>query len=131
EGAELMTAVLLWKEYRQQRAVWLAIAALAVLLSACLLAWMGHQSDWRGNQADALRAGLNGMLLCLVVVYGIVSGALLLANEKEEGTLAFLDNLIGWRGPLYARKLAAGVVLTLSQCLALAGLAWGLGFGSW
>ena len=34
-----MTAVLLWKEYRQQRAVWLAIAALAVLLSACLLAW--------------------------------------------------------------------------------------------
>jgi hypothetical protein len=126
-----MTAVLLWKEYRQQRAVWLAIAALAVLLTGCVLAWMGHRSEWGTDEQDTLRAGLNGMLLCLVVVYGIVSGALLLASEKEEGTLAFLDNLVGWRGPLYARKLAAGVALTLSQCAALTGLALGLRFGSW
>ncbi len=39
-----MNAVLWWKEYRQQRAVWLAIVVVAVLLVWSLGETMGHGS---------------------------------------------------------------------------------------
>src|SRR5204862_7942451 len=73
---------------------------------------------------------LNVVVLCLAVAHGVVVGAVSLAGEKEDATLAFLDGLSSRRGPLWGRKLAAGALLTLSQSAVLAALAAGLGFGT-
>jgi hypothetical protein len=126
-----VNAVILWKEYRQQRAVWLAILILAVLLVVILAEILGKGSGLQVYRDERLRSTLLTVVLCLVVAQGMVSGALLLASEKEDGTLVFLDNLTGKRGPIWISKCAAGVFLTLSQGLVLAGLAVGMGFGSW
>jgi hypothetical protein len=126
-----MTAAVLWKEYRQQRAVWLAIAILGVLLVVLLAAVMGNGTQWEVFQDRHIRGLLNAVVFCLVVTYGLVSGALLLAGELDEGTMVFLDSLTGQRGTLWARKCAAGALFTLFLSLVLAGMAVGLGFTSW
>ena len=56
---------------------------------------------------------------------------LLLAGEKEERTLDFLDNLTGRRGPIWWSKVLAGASLTLYQTLAMSAIAVALGVGSW
>jgi hypothetical protein len=126
-----VNAVMLWKEYRQQRAIWLAIVVLAILLVVSLDEFLGQGSGLQVYRDERLRSTLLIVLLGLVVAQGMVSGALLLAGEKEDGTLVFLDNLTGKRGPIWIRKCVVGFFLTLSQSLALTGLAMGLGFGSW
>lgn len=126
-----MTAVVLWKEYRQQRAVWIAIALLAVLLPAILIPALGNETGWRVSETNPVRWILAILLFGLVVTYGIVSGALLLAGEKEDGTLPFLDNLSGRRAPIWWSKLWAGVLFSLTQGLALAVLALILGIVTW
>src|SRR5439155_1382335 len=67
----------------------------------------------------------------LIVSFGVVSGALLLAGDKDDGTMDFLERLAGGRGSLWARKCLAGALFALTQGLVLAGLAVGLGFGPW
>jgi len=126
-----MTAVLLWKEYRQQRAFWLVIVGLALLLVVSLGETMGRGSGWEVFQDRQVRPILSSLVVILVMVHGLAAGALLLAGDKDDGVLVFLDSLTGRRGPLFARKVVAGVLLTLSQSLVLAGLAFGLGFGSY
>jgi hypothetical protein len=126
-----MTSVLLWKEYRQQRTVWLAIAFLAILLVISLAETLGHGSNWQVFREERLRDSLNLVIHSLIVSYGVVCGALLLAGESDDGTLAFLDTLTGWRSLLWTRKCLAGVLLTLSLSVALIGLALVLGFASW
>lgn len=118
-----MNSVLFWKEYRQQRPLWLAIFILAILLGEGLLVVLG-----RGTEAQAAPAVA---LFCLALTYGVVSGASLLATEKEDGTLAFLDTLTSRRSALWRSKVLAGFVLTVVQGLALAGLGLSLGFCSW
>jgi len=125
-----MTAALLWKEYRQQRSLWLAMVVVAGLLVTSIASVLGLPGGWDAPDLN-LQSLLNGVLLCLAAIYGVVSGALLLAGEKEEGTLPFLDNLMGQRRPLWSRKLLAGVCLTLSQAVAMVGVASALGFASW
>ncbi len=126
-----MTWALLWKEYRQQRVIWLAIAILAVLLTVLLAATLGHGSGAQAYADPGLQQILNIVLFCLVVTYGIVAGALLLAAEKEDGTLAFLDNQTGRRTPSWLTKVGAGVAFTLLQGLTVMALAVVLGFDSW
>jgi hypothetical protein len=126
-----MTAAVLWKEYRQQRAVWVAIAMLAILLVVILAVTMGKGTGWQVFHDRDIRAALNTVVVTLAIAYGLVSGALLLAGENDDGTLVFLDCLTGWRGVLWTRKCLAGAFFTLSQSLVLAILAIGLGFGSW
>ena len=53
------------------------------------------------------------MATVVAVVYGVVAGAMLLAGDKEDGTLDFLDSLTGRRSALFARKVIAGVLLGL------------------
>jgi hypothetical protein len=126
-----MSAVLLWKEYRHQRAIWLAIAVLAVLLVVGLGAVLGQGDGLQAFQDSQVRQTLIYVVCCLALSHGVVVGAGLLAGEKEGGTLLFLDTLAGQRGPVWERKLVAGVLLSTAQGLALAALAIGLGFGSW
>src|SRR5262249_398265 len=98
EGGQTMTAVLLWKEYRQQRAFWLAVALLALLLVLSLAETLGQGSLWQVFHDESIGIALKGVLICLSIAYGVVSGALLLAGESDEGTLVFLDNLTMRRG---------------------------------
>ncbi len=126
-----MTAVILWKEYRHQRSFWLAIALLAVLLVISLSSTMAQGSGMQVFEEERVRDALILVVVVLSISYGLVSGALLLAGESDDGTLVFLDSLSGWRGPLWVRKCLAGAVLTLAMGLALAVLAVGLGFAPW
>src|SRR5690349_13782202 len=123
-----MTSVLLWKEYRQQRTFWLAILVLAVLLVVAFAETQGQGNGWQVYQEERIRPTLNLALICLMLAQGIVSGALLLAGEYEDGTLVLLDSATGQRTPVWLRKCLAGMILTLSQSLALMALAAGLQF---
>ncbi len=121
-----MNAVLFWKEYRQQRSLWLAILVLAVGVSEALTRYFGPIPIDRYSLGPRV-LDPEFALFSLTATYGVISGALLLAAEKEEGTLAFLDSLAGLRTSLWVRKCVAGVVLTVSQGLVVAGLALVLG----
>lgn len=109
-----MTAAILWKEYRQQRASWIAVTILAVVVAEGMLATVSTGS------------GVADRLLLTVVIagaaagYGIISGALLLASEKEDGTLTFLDGLTHRRIAIWWGKIGAGILLTLTQGLVMA-----------
>jgi hypothetical protein len=126
-----MSVVMLWKEYRQQRVIWLAIAILGVLLVGSLGAILGQGSGWQVFQDSKIHLTLHMVVCGMLVAHGIVVGAGVLAGEKEEGTLAFLDNLTGRRGSLWAWKAVAGVIHTLALSVAMTGLAVALGWGSW
>ncbi len=105
-----MTKVLVWKVYREQRLVWLAMAVLAgcaVLLRLTLLE--------RDLQREAL-----GRLFCLFAyVYGLVVGAVLLAGEREAGTATFLEVLPVKRVTVWWVKCWSGLVLVLAQVVLL------------
>jgi hypothetical protein len=126
-----MNHVLLWKEYRQQRAIWLAIAFLAIFLVVVLALTMGHGGGPQAFRDDTIRTTLMMTVLALGVAYGIVCGSLLLAGEKEDRTLDFLDGLSGQREPVWRKKAAAGLLFTLAQGLVLVLLILVLGIGSW
>ena len=110
-----MNHVLLWKEYRQQRAIWLVIALLGILLVLILGLAIGQGSGLEVFRDGSIRPTLITIILALGVTYGIVSGAMLLAGEKEDRTLDFLDGLSGERGPVWRRKATAGALFTLAQ----------------
>jgi ABC-type transport system involved in multi-copper enzyme maturation permease subunit len=112
-----MIITLMWKEYREQRSVWLALPAFTALMVVAVW-WLLEQSGPMRSMPSR-RDALMGLAVVLGATYGLVSGAMLLANERESGTLVFLDALTGRRAPLWWSKLLAGVVLTLAHSLLL------------
>ncbi|MGL4553841.1 MAG: hypothetical protein ACRC33_22005 [Gemmataceae bacterium] len=119
-----MTAAILWKEYREQRAVWAAFALVAagfVFLLAPLMA------DEEARQFVAVAA----LVLCWT--YGVLSGSMLLAGEREDRTLRFLDTLPGDRRGLWRAKALAGALFTLAlaACAAAAVAGSGRTFPEW
>ena len=58
----------------------------------------------------------------LVGFYALICGAMLLAGERENGTLPYLDGLPGWRRRLWLGKFVSGAVLVLGQAVFLMGL---------
>ena len=124
-----MTAAVLWKEYRQQRAFWLVIASMALVTVVTVAETLGRGGGWEVFHDTRVQAPLIAVLVVLALIHGVATGAMLLAGDKEAGALIFLDTLTGRRGPLFAAKTAAGVILTLLQSLVLVALALGLGFG--
>jgi hypothetical protein len=124
-----MTAALLWKEYRQQRTIWLAIPILAIVLLSIIAVSLSDTSGYRLFQDPKLRTIFTVVVCTLTIAHGLVTGALLLAGELDDGTLTFLDNLTGRRTGVWQRKCIAGILLTLSQSMMLAAVAICLGFG--
>jgi hypothetical protein len=125
-----MIQTLAWKEYREQRGLWLAIAVLGAFLSlmACFFA--------RGGFAEAHKDGfihdfIIGLFFTLTVAQGIVCGVQLIAGEKETGTIAFLDALSVKRWPLWWTKLCVGLVAVAGQVLFLFAFALALNMASW
>ena len=119
-----MIRAMLWKEWREQRTVAasvLSFGALALYLTAQFAEPITGGSVWeRGGPREL-------MALALAYLAGAVSGAILLADEKEVGTLEFLDTLPCRRRAIWIGKALAGGLITVGQCAALALLAIALG----
>jgi len=115
-----MIAAILWKEYREHRMVWaaLALAGAALLVGLPFVMAPGGLHD-----RPEVRWMLCAAAVGLTWLYGLVCGAMLLAGERETGTLPFLDALPGLRRRLWLAKCAAGVALVLGQVAFLMGVA--------
>lgn len=115
-----MIVVLGWKEYREHRAVWATVAAGAVLLlvvvAVVLPAFGGVPAPDQDMTAVVLTA------VGAAVTYGLVCGAMMLAGEREGGTLTFLEVVSGQRLSVWGAKVLAGVALTLLQGVLVAGV---------
>src|SRR5207237_662316 len=59
-------------------------------------------------------------ILGMAAAYGVVCGSMMLAGERESGTLVLLDIFLGRRGLLWSGKLAIGIVLAITEGLAVA-----------
>jgi ABC-type transport system involved in multi-copper enzyme maturation permease subunit len=121
-----MIGTLAWKEYREQRPVWLAMAVLGLVLPVVLLAFLDPVG---GKSPDRTDDVLGTIAVVVAFTYGLVCGAMLLAGEHESRTMTFLDFLEGRRARLWITKVLMGTILTIAQALLLAGLAVGLGAG--
>ncbi len=126
-----MTAVVWWKEYRQQRWIWATILGLGLMLIVAVAEAIGRGTFWQVFHEGDVQSALWTTVICLGLAYGVVCGALLLAGEKEDGTLAFLEGLSARRGPVWQAKLSVGVLLTLALAIVLSALGRSLGFLSW
>src|SRR5262249_56196389 len=126
-----MIATLLWKEYREQRGLWLAIAVLAVLLTVILAAVLGTGDLFQALRDLRVGPTLVVLVYALAIAHGVVCGALLIAGDRETNTLSFLDAHVGRRWTLWRTKAVAGVALCLAQGLFLAVLMLVLDGGSW
>jgi hypothetical protein len=113
-----MIASLLWKEYREHRAVW---ATLAVVGAAAIVG-LPRAFPPEPAQEQLYRDGLAGVAVALAWAYGIVCGSMLLAGESENGTQGYLDLLPAGRLPLWLAKTLAGGLFVLLQVAVLFGL---------
>jgi hypothetical protein len=116
---------LAWKEYREHRTIWVAMAAM----SALLVVGIGQAVAPSGFAVAVPDKLLPVIITALAMAgtYGLVCGGMLYAGEREAGTLTFLDVFSGQRPALWAAKLFLGVFLVVSQALLLAALVTYLG----
>src|ERR1700722_16172467 len=110
-----MMPAILWKEYREHRTAWTALAFLeaAIIISRPILRRAGLETP---------RELVLPISVVLVGVYALVCGAMMLAGERENGTLPYLDALPGFRRRVWQGKFAAGVLLVLGQIVLLMSL---------
>jgi hypothetical protein len=113
-----MIASLAWKEYREQRPIWLTVAFLAAVLIFGVLEFVSPIGTARYGTDKYLT--LRSICLALSIGYGLVVGALLFAGERESGTLDFLDMSAGRRLTIWVTKTIVGAagVLILARLLA-------------
>ncbi len=115
-----MIAALVWKEYREQRIAW---AALAVVGAAALFGLPIIMAPGDFESQPQARDTIVAAVVLVAWAYGLICGAMLLAGEREMGTLPFLDALPGLRGQVWRAKCLAGVLLVIAQVAVLMGLA--------
>jgi ABC-type transport system involved in multi-copper enzyme maturation permease subunit len=118
-------ASLAWKEYREQRPIWLTIALLAAVLIFGVLESMTPIGPAPPGTAKAHT--LITICFALSIGYGLVVGALLIAGEREAGTLDFLDVSAGRRLTIWTTKTIVGAAGVLILSLILAGILVWLG----
>jgi hypothetical protein len=119
-----MIQALMWKEYREHRATWLALACVGGAGLYGLSRLMGPV--W-GMSYSLANESLQAVAVLFAWTYGLVCGAMLLANENEAGTLTFLDLLPVRRIQLWLAKSLFGLLLLLAQVAVLSGVVVGLG----
>jgi hypothetical protein len=119
-----MFAALLYKEYREHRSIWLALALVgAVVLCGVPLFYGPDVGDEAG-----FREAMSILAVSVAWTYGLVCGAMLLAGEQEGGTQAFLDTLPTSRLPIWLAKFFIGQLLVCLQIAILAAEAFSQGF---
>lgn len=119
-----MIRAMVWKEYREHRAIWLALALVGGAGLYGLSQLMGPDGVLATNGAAE---SLQAVAALLAWTYGLVCGSMLLANERECATLDFLDMLPARRMELWLAKILIGLVLFLAQVVVLTAFVLGLG----
>ena len=106
-----------WKEFRALRGLWLAVAALAILVQfAALLSF--------GRSEPDLPSVVFTAALAAAVLYAVGAAATIFAVEHEEETYDFLARLpVTWL-PLFAAKILVTHTGALLLALALFITAW-------
>ena len=102
---------LVWKEYRLQRALWIAIAVLTFLLQGIVVGTVASSVD-RVNY-------LFGFALTMTACYAMGCGAVLFAAERETGTFEFQRVLPVSSLRLFAAKVTFALASTSALILAL------------
>jgi ABC-type transport system involved in multi-copper enzyme maturation permease subunit len=102
---------LFWKEYREHRSVWIAMALLAVISLAVAAEALLPQGI-KGASEDNV-ASLVGGALILTAMYGLVCGAMMLAGERESRGMGFLEALPLSRAELWWSKCLFGLIFVL------------------
>jgi ABC-type transport system involved in multi-copper enzyme maturation permease subunit len=123
-----MIRTLAWKEYREQRGLWIAIAVMGAILSVAVSSFARGGISQVANDSF-VASFVIGLFITLMVAQGIVCGVQLLAGEKETGTLAFLDALSVLRFPVWWTKVLVGLGFVLAQALVLFVIAHALNVG--
>ncbi|HEY7156480.1 MAG TPA: hypothetical protein VH575_21110 [Gemmataceae bacterium] len=119
-----MIQAMIWKEYREHRVVWLALAIVGAAGLFGLSKLMAPESITAGSGAQEM---LQAVAAILAWAYGLVCGAILLAGEREMATLTFLDLMPVRRLQLWLVKCLFGLVLFLAQVAVLGVVVVGLG----
>lgn len=111
-----MITALAWKDVREHRTIWLVMAAVGAggLIAVTVLLGSGFGVDRPGVREQVIIVAA-----LLAWAYGMVCGAMLLAGEREDGTLSFLDALPSSRQGLWVTKCTAGLGLVLGQAVIL------------
>jgi hypothetical protein len=118
-----MIRTLAWKEYREQRAVWLI---MAVFGAAAI--WAGHMFLHGSGAAPTRGLILPVIALSIVGVFGVVSASMLLAGERESATLRLLDALTPTRTQIWRTKALTGAALSIAYALVIAIVVVATGF---
>ncbi|HEX3150675.1 MAG TPA: ABC transporter permease [Gemmataceae bacterium] len=119
-----MIRAFIWKEWREQRTVAAAILAFG---AAAMFLTVQLTADSSGPKSIEALGPRELMAVALAYLAGAVSGAILLADEKEVGTLEFLDTLPSRRRTLWLGKTIAGLLIAIAQCVVLGLLSIAIG----
>jgi hypothetical protein len=122
-----MNRALCWKEWREHRLIWLAVAVLAVVVVGGAYFTLAPAGAASLARDEGLQTLLLATLLVLAVAYALVCAGMMFAGEREAGTQVFLDMLAGQRLTIWRTKAVVGAVLSVAQALLL--LALGLALG--
>jgi hypothetical protein len=119
-------ASLVWKEYREHRSIWIAMAVVTVASLVIATEWQLPQG-WKQGEQDSV-ASIVAAAFILSGMYGLVCGAMMFAGERESRGMPFLDTLPLGRGELWWAKLFIGAVFVLlfSAVVIATGAALGL-----
>ena len=121
-----MIMAMIWKEWREQRAITLTVLAFGALA----LVLTSNFADPVSGRSIVDAAGARELMApALAYLAGIVCGAILLADEKEVGTLEFLDTLPCQRRSIWIGKALFGIVLSTLQAVTFAVMALALDCG--
>ncbi len=101
---------LLWKEYRQQRNLWIALLFGATLLQ--LIFWFFLEEPRTANETHLLPIHLS-MTVMMTFLFPVCSAAISFAIEREEGTHLRLVSLSCPPGLMLGIKFAVGLLGTV------------------
>ena len=116
---------LLWKEWREMRALFLALAIGCVVFLGGLAVWGASERHGRGDEAIIMATAL------FVVFAGSIIPAATFAGERRSGTLTFLVEKPISRRKVWSAKLIAGLLLWLALAVFAFVVARVLGAGLW
>lgn len=106
-----MIRTLLWKEYREQRTIALALLVFAMGLPTLVQLFV--------EPADAHDTPFSNMAIAIIWLAGLVVGGQAFAGEREGGTQPWLDALPAWRRMIGRTKIAFSLIVLASIAAAL------------
>jgi len=121
---------LVWKEYRQQRALWVAIALAGLIFQVAMLIYCSL------NGVPDLPNKLFTVALSIPALYSLGCGAALFAGEHESDTFPFQQSLPVSAGRVFFAKfafamLSAMLLFPVLWLLAFAMASWRLPDAFW